>query len=80
MTLASQASAASPTGTPSATPATAIWALSRNGRRASARGGTPSAMPIPISRRWASTVRLMRLNAANAAAPSSRNAKMSSIC
>jgi hypothetical protein len=36
-------------------------------------------MPMPISRRCASIVRLMRLNAAKVAAPSNRKAKMSSI-
>ena len=46
----------------------------RPGRRSAVGGsrvvvrGTPSAIPIPISRRWASTIRLIRLNAASAAA------------
>ncbi len=79
MTPASHASAARPTGMPSIRPRSAICAPSRSGRRASVRGGTPSAMPIPISRRCASTVRLIRLNAANVAAASIRKAKMSSI-
>ena len=54
----------------------------RSRRRAAAggsrarRAGTPSAIPMPISRRWASTIRLARLKAANAAPARIRKAKI----
>ena len=44
------------------------------GGSASCRGSTPSAMPMPISRRWASTTRFTRLKVANAAPASSSTA------
>ena len=43
---------------PSTTPSTAISTPTSSGRRASAPRWRPSAMPMPISRRWASTMRL----------------------
>ena len=51
-------------------------APSSNGRSASRAVGTPSAIPMPISRRCASTMRVARLKAANAAPARISSAKM----
>ena len=59
--------ASRPSARPRTVPAKAISAPSRSGRIASSHDGTPSAIPTPISRRWASTIRLARLKAAKAA-------------
>ena len=53
---------------------TATCAPNSSGRSASSRGRTPRAMPMPISRRWASTMRAVRFSAANAAPPSTSSA------
>ena len=47
-----------------------------SGRSAMRSGGVPSAIAMPISRRWASTIRTMRLNAPNAAPTRSMAAKI----
>ena len=66
---------AKPIATPNTTPKSATWALKSSGRSAISGVGTPSAMPMPISRRWASTTLPARLNAASAAPPNTAAAK-----
>ena len=65
-----------PTTTPSATPSRAISAATASGRMASVRAGSPRARPMPIWRRCDSTIRVVRLKAANVAPASIRMAKM----
>ena len=72
-----RASMSSPTPTPNAAPRAATWTPTSRGRNAMRAGGTPRAMPMPISRRWASTMRTMRLNAAKAAPSRMRTANTS---
>ncbi len=50
-----------PSSSPNTTPSSAICAPTSTGRRASRARGTPSAIPIPIWRRCASTIRVARL-------------------
>ena len=57
----------SPTPIPNRTPRSAICAPTSSGRSATLYAGVPSAIATPISRRCDSTIRLVRLNAANAA-------------
>ena len=57
-----------PTTTPASVPSTATCRPTSIGRTARVRRGTPRAIPMPISRRCDSTMRLIRLNAASAAA------------
>ncbi len=69
-----------PTPTPSATPRRAIWAPTSSGRRAMRLRLTPRAMAMPISRRWASTRRVVRLKAAATAPTKISMAKMLNVC
>ena len=64
----------SPMPTPNTTPSTAIWVPTSRGRTAMARGFTPRAMDVPISRRWVSTIRAAKFRAAKAAPANSTSA------
>ena len=66
--------------TPMTAPARAIWAPTSRGRAATRRRDQPMAMPMPISRRCDSTMRLARLNAPNAAQARMRAARMFQNC
>jgi hypothetical protein len=73
------AATTSPTPTPNTTPSTAISSPISIGRIAIDHRDWPKAMPTPSSRRFASTIRLVRLNAANTAAPKISSATASIV-
>ena len=58
-----------PIAIPKITPSSATWALNSSGLSATSLVGTPSAIAMPISRLWESTIRLVRLKAAKTAPP-----------
>ena len=65
-----------PIAIPKTTPSSAICAPTSSGRTASRVRDHPMAMPMPISRRCASTMRLARLKAPKVAPARMRPAKM----